>query len=77
MTAGLASDPYIGAFLSDAPKATSWWMASRTFDNGINDKIIKYYEDAVNAVNIGTATPEEALKTTQQGVQQVLLQSQQ
>lgn len=77
MTAGLVSDPYIGAFLSDAPKATSWWMASRTFDNGINDKIIKYYEDAVNAVNLGTTTPEEALKTTQQGVQQVLLQSQQ
>lgn len=77
MTAGLVSDLYVGAFLSDAPKATSWWMASRTFDNGINDKIIKYYEDAVNAVNLGTTTPEEALKTTQQGVQQVLLQSQQ
>ena len=72
MAANMASDPYIGAFLSDAPKATSWWMASRTFDNGLNDKIIKYYEDAINAVNLGTSTPDEALKTTQQGVQQVL-----
>jgi len=72
MASTMASDPYVSAFLSDAPKATSWWMASRTFDNGINDKIIKYYEDAINAVNLGTSTPDEALKTTQQGVQQVL-----
>ncbi len=50
----LASDPYVGAFVSDAPKASSWWMSSRTFDNGINDKIIKYYQDAINAINANT-----------------------
>jgi multiple sugar transport system substrate-binding protein len=70
----LASDPYAGAYLNDAPTATTWWMNSRTFDNGINDRIIKYYEDVINAVLKGTSTPEDALPTAAQGVQQILQQ---
>ena len=75
MASTLATDPYVGAFVSDAPKASSWWMSSRTFDNGINDKIIKYYQDAINTVNAGQGTPEEILKNTEIGVQQVLQQN--
>ena len=75
MASTLATDPYVGAFMSDAPKASSWWMSSRTFDNGINDKIIKYYQDAINTVNAGQGTPEEILKNTEIGVQQVLQQN--
>jgi len=71
----LASDPYVGAFVSDAPKASSWWMSSRTFDNGINDKIIKYYQDAINTVNSGQGLPADVLKNTEIGVQQVLQQN--
>ena len=69
----LKSDPLAGAYISQAENAKSFYMASRTFDNGINDKIIKYYEDAVNAVGEGE-DPSEALQTTAQGVQQVLSQ---
>lgn len=77
MASLLVNDPYAGAYLSDAPKATSWFMASRTFDNGINDKIIKYYEDAVNGANTSQTSLEELLKTTDLGVQQVLQTAQQ
>jgi len=46
-------------------------LASRTFDNGINDKLIKYLEDAVNSVLSGNS-PQKALETAQSGFTQVL-----
>jgi ABC-type glycerol-3-phosphate transport system substrate-binding protein len=66
----LTGDPLVGAYISSAPTAKSWYMASRTFDNGINDKIIKYYEDAINAVNAGE-DETESLMTVEQGITQV------
>lgn len=69
----LKDDPYVGAYIKQAPTARSWYLASRTFDNGINEKMIKYFEDAVNAVNAGR-TAKEALQTASQGIAQVLAQ---
>lgn len=71
MAPKLASDPIVGAFISQAPYARSFHMASRTFDNGINDQIIKAYEDAVNAVAKGTQA-SKALETTAKNVSQIL-----
>jgi multiple sugar transport system substrate-binding protein len=67
----LQSDPYVGSYISGAPTAKSFPLASRTFDNGLNDKLIKYLTDAVNAVAQGTA-PKQALDTASQGFAQVL-----
>ncbi|HZZ98628.1 MAG TPA: extracellular solute-binding protein [Candidatus Saccharimonadia bacterium] len=75
MASLLATDPYAGAFISDAPKATSWFMNARTFDNGINDKIIKYVGDAINVMNTANgANSDAALGTANLGVRQVLQQ---
>lgn len=71
MAQKLASDPILGAFVSDAPFARSFPMASRTFDNGLNDQMIKAYEDAVNAVHKGSS-PKTALETTAKNVGQIL-----
>lgn len=71
MAAKLSSDPILGPFLADAPFARSFPMASRTFDNGLNDQIIKAYEDAVNAVLKGTQA-SKALETTAKNVNTVL-----
>lgn len=71
LASSLASDPYVGAYISEAPTAKSFPLASRTFDNGINDKLIQYLTDAVNAVGQGTA-PTQALDTMSQGFAQVL-----
>jgi len=67
----LELDPFVGAYITQAKTAKSFPLASRTFDNGINDKLIKYLEDAVNAVAAGSA-PATALATAQAGFTQVL-----
>lgn len=68
----LMGDPLVGSVIVQAPYYKSWYLNSRTFDAGLNDEMIKYYEDAVNAVLQGGTDPGDALKITAQGVQQVL-----
>ena len=69
----LKDDPYVGAYILQAPAARSWYLSSATHDNGINDRIIKYMEDAVNAVN-EKADPQRSLDTASQGISQILSQ---
>jgi len=69
----LAGDELVSPFLEDAPAASGWQLSSYTHDNGINDLLIKYYEDAVNAV-LGGETVVKALETVTQGTKQVLRQ---
>jgi ABC-type glycerol-3-phosphate transport system substrate-binding protein len=69
----VGSDKYVSAYLSEAATAKSFPLASRTFDNGLNDKMIKYVEDAVNSVGNGNS-PEQALQTVTSGFRQVLNQ---
>jgi multiple sugar transport system substrate-binding protein len=72
--ANLLNDhPILGSIVALAPEAKTWFLQDRTYDGptGINSLIGTYYENAVNAVNNGTA-PAAALVTVAQGVQQVL-----
>jgi multiple sugar transport system substrate-binding protein len=71
LAGSLQSDPYVGAYITEAPTAKSFPLASRTFDNGLNDKLIQYLTDAINAVGQGTA-PTQALATAAQGFAQVM-----
>lgn len=71
--AQIESDPYVGAYINQAPFSRSFPLSSKTHDGGLNDQMIKYLEDAVNAVSNGTA-PTQALQTMSQGFQQVLSQ---
>ncbi|MDP3955205.1 MAG: extracellular solute-binding protein [bacterium] len=73
MASILENQPYVGVYIKSAPTARSWYLASKTYDNGINDKLISYYANAVNAVNSGK-TSKEALAVTSQGVSQILSQ---
>jgi ABC-type glycerol-3-phosphate transport system substrate-binding protein len=73
MAEQLSTDPFVAAYIKQAPFAKSWYLNSRTYDNGPNDKIIKYYEDAVNAVLKGE-TAARALATTRDGVTQIVNQ---
>ena len=67
----IANDPLVGAYIRQAPTAQSYFLASRTFDNGINDRMSKYLEDAVNSLSRGVSA-QAALETTAQGFNQVL-----
>lgn len=67
----VTADPLAGAFVAQAPHYTSWYMAGKTNDEGVNDEVIKYYEDAVNAINAGS-TVDGITKTLTEGITQVL-----
>lgn len=69
----LSADPWVGAFVNQGPYYKSWYLASRTFDDpaGINDSIIRYYENAINETLKG-ADPQTALSGTAAGVKQIL-----
>ena len=69
----LAGNELVAPFLQDAPYATGWYLSSYTHDNGINDLLIKYYEDAINAI-LGGKPVLEALETVGQGTGQILRQ---
>lgn len=53
-----------------APVMYSWYTSSRTQDEGINDRTIAYFRNALNAIYNGSS-PEGELKTVAAGVGQV------
>lgn len=67
----ITQDPIAGAFVTQGPNYKFWYLSSNTLDAGINDEMIKYFEDGVNATLAGT-DPMTALQTVNQGVKQVL-----
>jgi len=67
----LSSDSIVGAFVTQGPIYKFWYLSSNTFDNGINDEMIKFFEDGINATLAGT-DPAVALQTVDRGVKQVL-----
>lgn len=73
LAVSIKDSPYVGAYISQAPTARSWYLASNTFDGptGINTLLSKYFSDAVNKVNQGSS-PAEAIKTLSLGITQVL-----
>jgi multiple sugar transport system substrate-binding protein len=71
MASLLTEDPYVGAYIKQATSAKSFPFASRTFDEGINDKMNKYMEDMVNSLSTGQS-PQGALQQANAGFKQVL-----
>lgn len=74
MANDLADDEYLAAYLEDALIAEGWYLSSSTHDNGINDLLIKYYEDAINAMVKDRKDAESVLTTVDSGTKQVLRQ---
>jgi multiple sugar transport system substrate-binding protein len=70
LSGSVTGDDYVEAYIKQAPNSKSFPLASRTFDNGLNDKLIKYLEDALNSVSKGTA-PSQALEIMSKGFHQV------
>lgn len=68
----LTQNEYIGAIIKQAESDAyvSVPTISRTYDNGLNDDINKYIENAINATTQGVSY-QEAMQTTKQGVDQV------
>ncbi|MBI3103587.1 extracellular solute-binding protein [Candidatus Daviesbacteria bacterium] len=71
LAAELANDPLAGAFVTQGPNYKFWYLASNTYDGGLNDEMIKYWEDGINSVLAGSS-PQTVLQTVASGVQQIL-----
>ncbi|OGD86280.1 hypothetical protein A2Z23_02565 [Candidatus Curtissbacteria bacterium RBG_16_39_7] len=69
----LSEDPYVGAYVKDAAWARSFSLASNTFDNGLNDRLIALLADAVNSANRG-GSAKDALATYSKGANSVFSQ---
>ena len=67
----LAQNQYLGPVIKQADYYISLPLSSRTHDNGLNDEIIKYIENAINATAQGSSY-SEALEAAKKGVDQVL-----
>ena len=67
----IINDPIAGSFVAQGNIYNSWYLSSRTFDQGINDEISTYYENAINATLRGR-DPFSALRVTENGVAQIL-----
>ncbi len=67
----IEQDPLVGSVAQQAPYYKSWYLSSNTKDQGVNDQIIKYYEDAVNSALQG-GDVNAALDTAAKGIKQVL-----
>lgn len=63
----LKTHQYLAPFIDQAQNASSWYLASNTYDNGLNDQMIRYFADAVNAVGRGVSA-KTALETVAKGV---------
>jgi multiple sugar transport system substrate-binding protein len=74
MAVDYQNDPLLKPYLEDAQSAQSWYMASMTHDEGLNDQMIQYYADAVNAAQNGDS--RQALTNITPGIQQILSQYQ-
>ena len=73
LASSIVQDDYVGAYLQDAAYARTSYTNAYTHDNGINDRISKYYLDAINQSNLGTQA-DKVLETASQGIQQILQQ---
>ncbi len=66
----LAQNEYLAPVIKQAANFVSQPLISRTYDNGLNDEIIKYIENAVNSTVQGVSY-NEALRTASQGITQI------
>ncbi len=68
----LKSSSKLSPFVDASSQAQSWYLASATHDDGLNDGMIKYFEDAVNGIVNNRQTPVDVLPTLEQGIQQLI-----
>lgn len=69
----IIQNEYTGAVIKQAEDDVffSLPLSSRTYDNGLNDEVIRYVENAINATIQGVAY-SDALQTAKKGVDQVM-----
>jgi len=70
----LVQDQYLGSVVKQAveDRFISLPLISNTFDDGLNDEVVRYLENAINSTSQGVSY-EESLITAKKGIDQVFL----
>jgi multiple sugar transport system substrate-binding protein len=72
MSAKMSENPNLAPFIKVANEADGWYLSSRTFDEGLNDEMIKYFADAINGMVLQSRTPEEVMPNLRNGINQLM-----
>ncbi|OGE31029.1 hypothetical protein A2631_05100 [Candidatus Daviesbacteria bacterium RIFCSPHIGHO2_01_FULL_44_29] len=66
LQSSLSNDPLLAPIVNLATSFKSWYLSSKTMDQGVNDEMIKLFATAVNSVNSG-GDPQRALNVVEEG----------
>lgn len=68
----LISNSKLKPFIESANNAESGYLASRTFDAGLNTELNKYFSDAINAIVFKNSDPVTVMTTLNNGLDQII-----
>ena len=72
MSEKLQDNDKVWPFLSVANKASTWYLASETGDEGVNSEMQKYFTDAINNVSQSSSSDNtKVISTLKSGISQV------
>jgi len=72
MADGISTNPMVKPFVTAANRASGWYLSSRTYDDGLNDEMIKYFKDAINAMVTKNETMDDVLPDLRNGISQLV-----
>jgi multiple sugar transport system substrate-binding protein len=70
----LKNNPKLKPFIESAESdyAESGYLSSRTFDDGLNTELSKYFGDAINSIVKNNSDPETVMTTLNSGLDQII-----
>ena len=68
----ISDDPLVKPYLLSANNSVSWYLCSRTYDDGLNDGMSRYFGNAINSILFKTSVSmDTVISDLRQGVNQL------
>lgn len=71
MADSIGSNLKVKPFIETANDASSGFLSSRTWDDGLNDNMIKYFGDAINSMLTKNQTADQVMGPLRDGIEQL------
>ena len=68
----ISNNPKLKPFLESANNAQSGYMASNTYDSGLNSELSKYFSDAINSLVLNSSDSAAIMTALKNGLTQVI-----
>lgn len=72
MADSLNTNDKVQPFVAAANTATGWYLSSNTSDGGLNDTMISYFGNAINAMVLKNSTAESVMPDLRNGINQLV-----